>query len=59
MYRTVISAVVFCETWSLAQWEERGLRVSENRVLKRIFGPMWDEVPGEWRRLHNGELHYL
>jgi hypothetical protein len=34
-------------------------RVFENRVLRRIFGPKWDEVTGEWRKLHNGELHIL
>ena len=48
MYRTKFSPVVLCETWSLALREERGLRVSENRALKRIFGPKWNEVPGEW-----------
>jgi hypothetical protein len=31
----------------------------ENRVLRRIFGPKWDEVTGEWRKLHNKELHDL
>ena len=36
--------------------EERRLRVFENRVLKRIFGPKRDEVTGEWRKLHNDEL---
>jgi len=36
--------------------EERKLRVFENRVLRRIFGPRRDEVTGEWRRLHNEEL---
>jgi hypothetical protein len=39
--------------------EERRLRVFENRVLRRIFGPKRDEVTGEWRRLHNRELHAL
>jgi hypothetical protein len=33
--------------------------VFENRVLRRIFGPKKDEVTGEWRKLHNKELHYL
>jgi hypothetical protein len=33
--------------------------VFENRVLRRIFGPKRDEVAGEWRRLHSGELHNL
>jgi hypothetical protein len=36
--------------------EESRLRVFENRVLRRIFGPKRDEVTGEWRRLHNKEL---
>jgi len=39
--------------------EERKLRVFENMVLRRIFGPRRDEVTGEWRRLHNEELNYL
>jgi hypothetical protein len=33
--------------------------VFENRVLRRIFGPMRDEVTGDWRKLHNDELHNL
>jgi hypothetical protein len=45
-----------CETWSLALREEHRLRVFENRVLRRIFGPRRDEVTGEWRKLHNEEL---
>jgi hypothetical protein len=40
-------------------WEERRLRVFENRVLRRIFGPERNEVAGEWRRLHNKELYAL
>jgi hypothetical protein len=39
--------------------EERRLRVFENRVLRRIFGPKRDEVTGEWRRLHKKELYGL
>ena len=39
--------------------EERKLRVFENMVLRRIFGPRRDEVTGEWRRLHNEELSDL
>jgi hypothetical protein len=39
--------------------EEHRLRVFENRVLRRIFGPKRDEVTGEWRKLPNGELHNL
>jgi hypothetical protein len=47
------------ETWSLTLREEHRLRVFENRVLRRIFGPKRDEVTGEWRRLHNEELRHL
>ena len=47
-----------CETWSLILREECRLRVFENRFLRRIFGPKRDEN-GEWRRLHNEELHSL
>jgi hypothetical protein len=47
------------ETWSLTLREEYRLRVFENRVLRRIFGPKRDEVIGVWRKLHNGELHDL
>jgi hypothetical protein len=48
-----------CETWSLTLREESRLRVFENVVLKRIFGPKRDEVTGECRRLHNKELYAL
>ena len=48
-----------CETWSLTLREERKLRVFENMMLRRIFGPRRDEVTGEWRRLHNEELNDL
>ena len=47
-----------CETWSLTLREECKLRVFENRILRRILGPKRDEN-GEWRRLHNEELHSL
>ena len=59
--RTIILLVVLygCETWSLTLREERRLRVFENKVLRRIFGPRRDEVTGEWRRLHNEELNDL
>jgi hypothetical protein len=40
-----------CETWSLTLSEEHRLRVFENRVLRRIFGPKRDEVTGEWRKI--------
>jgi sorting nexin-29 len=61
IYKTIIVLVVLygCETWSLTLREEHRLRVFENRVLQRIFGPTRDEVRGEWRKLHNGELHQL
>jgi len=39
--------------------EERRLRVYENRVLRRVFGPKRDEVTGEWRKIHNEELRDL
>jgi len=39
--------------------EERRLRVFENRVLRRIFGPKREVVTGEWKELHNEELHDL
>ena len=48
-----------CEAWSLTLREERKLRVFENMVLRRIFGPRRDEVTGEWRRLHSEELSDL
>jgi hypothetical protein len=47
-----------CETWSLTLKEKNRLRVFQNRVL-RIFGPKRDEVTGQGRKLHNGELHNL
>jgi hypothetical protein len=45
-----------CETWCLTLREVHRLRVSENRVLRRIFEPKRDEVTGVWRKLHNEEL---
>jgi hypothetical protein len=48
-----------CATWSLTLKEEYELGVFENRVLRRILGPKRDEVKGEWRKLHNEELHDL
>jgi hypothetical protein len=47
------------QTWSLTLREEHRLRVFENRVLGRIFGPKTDEVTGDWRKLHNEDLHNL
>ena len=48
-----------CETWSLTLREECGLRVYENIVLTRIFGPERDEVTGYWRRQRNEEAYDL
>jgi hypothetical protein len=45
-----------CETWFLTLREEQRLRVFENRVLRRIFGPNWDKVTREWRKLYNEVL---
>jgi hypothetical protein len=61
IYRIIILPVVLyrCETWSVTLREERRLRVFENRVLRRIFGPKSDEVTREWRKLHNEELNDL
>jgi hypothetical protein len=58
---TIILPVVLyeCETWSLTLKEGHRLRVFENRVLRRIFGPKRDEATGEWRKLRNEELHEL
>jgi hypothetical protein len=53
VYNTIIMPVVLyeCETWSLTLREKHRLRVFENRVLRRIFGPKRDEAMGEWRKL--------
>ncbi|KAJ4443792.1 hypothetical protein ANN_05572 [Periplaneta americana] len=61
IYKTVILPVVLygCETWTLTLREEHRLRVFENKVLRKIFGAKRDEVTGEWRKLHNTELHAL
>jgi hypothetical protein len=60
IYKMIILPVVLvCETWSLTLREEHRLRVFENRVLRRIFGPKRDEVTGEWRQLHDEELRDL
>jgi hypothetical protein len=61
IYKTIILPVVLygCETWYLALREENKLRVFENRVIRRIFGPRRDEVTRKWRKLHSEELHNL
>jgi hypothetical protein len=59
IYKTIMLPVVLygCGTWSLTLREEHRLRVFENRVLRRIFGPKRYEVTGGWRKLHNEQLH--
>ena len=61
IYRTIILPMVLygCETWSLTLREECRLRVFENSVLRRVFGPKRDGVTGEWRKLHKEELRDL
>jgi len=61
IYRTIILPVVLCgcEAWLLTLREERRVRVFENRVLKRIFGPKREKVTEEWRKPHNKELNDL
>ena len=61
LQRTIILPVVLYgrETWSLTLREEHRLRVFENRVLRRIFGPKRDQVTDEWRKLHKEELNDL
>jgi hypothetical protein len=61
IYRTIILPIVLygCETWSLTLREERKLRMFDNMVLRRIFGPRRDEIMGKWRRLHTKELNDL
>jgi hypothetical protein len=60
-FKTIVLPVVLygCEIWSLKLTKDRRLRVFENRVLRRIFGPKRDGVTEEWRKLHNEELHHL
>jgi hypothetical protein len=61
VYRTTILPVALygCETGAVTLREEQRLRVFENRVLRRIFGPKRDEVTEDWRRLRNEELNGL
>jgi hypothetical protein len=61
IYKTIILPVVLygCETWSLTVRKEHKLRVFENKVLRRIFGPKRNGVTGGWTKLHNEELHNL
>jgi hypothetical protein len=59
IYKTIILPVPLyrCGTWPLTLREDHKLRVYENRVLNRIFGPKRDGVTRGWRKLHNEELH--
>jgi hypothetical protein len=61
IYKTIILPVVVdgCQTLSLTLREEHRLGVLENWVLRRVFGLKRDEVTGEWRKLHNEEVHDL
>jgi len=61
IYRTKILCVVLlgCETWSLTLREESRLRVSKNRMYRRIFWPKRDEVTVEWRTLNNKDINDL
>ena len=58
IYRTIILPVVVygSATWLLTLREECRMKVFENRVLRRIFGPKRGKVRGKWRKLHNEEL---
>jgi hypothetical protein len=58
IYETIILPVILygCEIWSLTLRKEHRLRVFENKVLRKIFGPKRDEVTGGWRKLYNEEL---
>jgi maleate cis-trans isomerase len=55
---SIMNIVLYgCEAWSFILGQKHKLRVFENSMLQKIFGPKRDEVTGEWRRLHNEE-HY-
>jgi hypothetical protein len=61
IYKAIILPVILYgyEIWSLTLREEHRLRVFENRLLRKITGPKRDEIKGEWKKLHNGQLHNL
>jgi hypothetical protein len=60
IYETILPVVLYgCETLSITLREDHRLRVFEDRMLRRIFGPRRDEVTGEWRKLNSWELHNL
>jgi hypothetical protein len=61
IYRVIILPMLYgCDTWFLTVWEkEYRVRVSENGVLRNIFGPKSNEQAGKWRRLHNEQHNKL
>jgi hypothetical protein len=61
IFKTIIPHVILygCDTWFLTLGEEHRLRVFENKVLRRIFGPRRDEVMERCRKLHNEQLRVL
>jgi hypothetical protein len=60
IYKTIILSILYVfEIWPHTLREEHRLRMFENTELRRIFGPKRDEITGEWRKLHSGELHNL
>jgi len=61
IWRTIISPILssWCETWSLTLGAGHRLRVFENRVTRNIFWPRRDEITGNWRKLHDEDLHGL
>jgi hypothetical protein len=61
IYKTAILPIVLngCELWCLTLREEHRLKVFENRMLRRIFGPKKDEVTGDWGKLRNEKLRNL
>ena len=59
VYRILPIVLYGCGIWSLTLREERWLRLFENRVMRRIFGPRRDEITGEWRKVHIDELNDL
>ena len=60
-YKTIILPVVLygCETWALTLRDEHRLRVLENKLLREILGAKINEITGEWKKIHNAELHEL
>jgi len=55
----VLFLIYGCESWSLAFREDRGLRVSDSGLSRRIFGHERVKVTGDWKKLRNDELHAL